>query len=95
MKAIDCPKCGMQYHISEIYVPQSLVGNPVFIDKDEEGKITKVVGNDSDFNETYRCDKCNTLFDIHCEVKFNSAVVPNSKEHMTHLFKSEELFPEE
>jgi len=77
---IECPNCGKEYALGEIFIPNALVGQPKFISRDITNKITDCVDN-SDNTETYICD-CGCQFDItatisvkvkaHNKIDFNS-----------------------
>ncbi len=72
---IVCPKCGCEYVVSEIFIPQYLLGNPTCISKDDNGKIEAYVGDEQDFEEEYCCDKCNATFKVKANISFDVEVV--------------------
>lgn len=70
MKFIVCPNCGYEYHSAEIFVPSAIIGKPVGIERDNNGKITKVISDNVNFKETYQCDKCNKHFSIVANIDY-------------------------
>lgn len=67
---IKCPRCGYEYHPSEIFIPNCFFGKPTYILRNIEGKITNVTGKESDYTELYKCDNCNTSFNITTNIDF-------------------------
>ena len=74
---ITCPKCGAEYLPCEIFVPNQFFGKPLYIEKDNNGKILDVIGSDIDYTETYECDRCNTHFNINTKLSFNVTISDN------------------
>lgn len=67
---IKCPKCGAEYHLSEIFYPYSLTGKAVKLVKDEEaGKIIHIEEEEPSYSETYCCDKCGCNFKVTAKVE--------------------------
>ena len=67
---IKCPLCGREYLPAEIYLPDSFLGKPKNIVRNDAGKITEYFGHNMDLRETYICDTCGTDFKINCKVTF-------------------------
>ena len=70
MKFIECPFCGQEYHPAEIFIPRCVIGDPVQIVKDDNGKITNVISDNIDLEEKYICDKCSQEFTVVADVKY-------------------------
>lgn len=71
---ITCPSCGKEYLPSELFIPKAFFGEPVVINRDENNKIINFVGTDMDTDETFCCDKCNKIFNIHTKISFNTTM---------------------
>lgn len=86
---IKCPHCGAEYLPAEIYMPDSLLGKPFDIYKDDNGSIKTFFGEDMDLTESYRCDFCNKKFTVNATIKFNtvSADKYSNNEYKTKLTK--------
>ena len=69
---IKCPHCGAEYMAAEIFLPDSLLGKPHDIVKDDNGKIKSFLGKDMNLSESYRCDYCNKKFAVQASIKFNA-----------------------
>lgn len=69
---IECPHCGTEYLLGEIFIPQYILGKPQYVSRDNMGKILFVDGRPSDLHEDYVCDKCNKSF--HIELSIDSKV---------------------
>lgn len=96
MKKIICPVCGAEYAVCEIYMPKSFLGN-MTIEKDKNGKIIDYVGQDMDLKETYRCDYCNSKFNVSANVDFKTSSKVNDfeKSYSTKLNKPQLKFKED
>lgn len=70
---IKCPHCGAEYLPAEIFIPDSFLGEPTEIQKDDKGHIESFFGDDMDLKEQYRCDYCNKKFSVTASIKFNSS----------------------
>lgn len=71
---IICPKCGYEYTISEIFIPQYLLGKPRNIIRDDLGRIEVYDGIEQDLTEEYTCDKCNTTFNVNATITFETTI---------------------
>ena len=67
---IKCPNCGREYAAGEVFIPKYLTGVPTKIIRDGDTILT-IEGLEPDFNETFYCDKCNTLFEIQAKLSYN------------------------
>ncbi len=67
---IICPHCGAEYLPAEIFYPESILGNPSNIIKDEDGLIEHYEGEEPDFTEEYTCDKCGHTFTVTGDVVY-------------------------
>ena len=70
LEVIICPYCGREYLPSEIYIPNSFIGNVKSIIRTNAGKIDTFFGNSMDLKEEYTCDKCDGKFDVTARVSF-------------------------
>lgn len=68
-KYIVCPNCGAEYLVSEIFVPEALVGKEV-AKRDVDGHIVEVEGKESCLQESYVCDYCDNAFLVVANLKF-------------------------
>lgn len=80
MNYIRCPKCGYEYHPSEIFIPTAVIGKPHFIERDNNGCITNVIADNTDYTESYRCDNCNNLFSITMKCDYEIEAVSEMKD---------------
>lgn len=72
---IRCPHCGAEYLPGEIYIPGSLIGQPVELVKDSVGKIIYEEYTESkapDMIERYICDQCDKSFVIEAQVTYKT-----------------------
>ena len=71
---IRCPHCNTEYLPAEIYFPDSFVGKPFNIIKDEVGKVLGFSGADMNTVETFVCDTCGKRFNIDASITFKTTV---------------------
>ena len=71
---IKCPKCGREYHPSEIFYPNSFLGRATDVARDNDGNILFFTGDDMCLNEEYTCDNCNTTFKVIASVDFKTSI---------------------
>ena len=69
---INCPHCGREYMVGEIFIPTEFVGQPTEIIKGLDGTVLSYSGSDMDLNEEYICDGCNKKFTIKASVNFKT-----------------------
>lgn len=74
MNKIVCPKCGREYLIEEIFIPDYLLGHAKEIVRSEDGRIVTYIGTKQDLNEQYTCDKCKTTFNVTADITFNVSI---------------------
>ena len=87
LRTIKCPTCGREYLPAEIFLPNEFLGKPKDIVKDSYGKIVGYSGNSMNDTETYRCDKCDTTFEVVSTTNFESRPVgENSPYYVTKLY---------
>ena len=72
---IRCPHCNYEYLPAEIFIPNSMLGYPVEIIRDESGNILGHQGSTMDLKETYCCDKCDKQFEIEASISFKTAAI--------------------
>lgn len=70
MPTIKCPKCGWEYHVSEIFYPYSLTGKASNIVRSEEGKILYMNCEEPELEETFCCENCDHEFTVKAKVTF-------------------------
>lgn len=95
LRVIKCPTCGYEYLPAEIYMPNEFLGKPKNIMRDENGKIIGFNGIKMNDTETYKCDHCDTLFEVVSTTNFVSKPVGDfTSQYVTKLsnvkFKLEE-----
>ena len=97
MKKIICPVCKAEYTIQEIFIPNNFFGTINNVEKDSKGKILSYTGKDMDLAEAYRCDFCNSKFNIYANIDFKckSKMENFSKEYTTKLNKPQLKFKED
>lgn len=69
-KLIICPHCGCEYHPSEIFLPNYILGKPQEIQRDSFGKILLYGGIDQDLKEEFICENCDTAFKVTARLDF-------------------------
>lgn len=88
----------MEYLPAEIYMPNSLLGQPKQIFRFDDGTIDDFTGKDMDLYEQYTCDKCGTMFKVKAYIKFNSYIEESSnfsQEYKTQLHKAKLFLSED
>lgn len=73
---IKCPKCGAEFTPSEILYPDSVLGKPSSLIKDEHGKIIVCIDDNYSDTESYTCDYCGEQLQLN--VKLNIDVKKES-----------------
>lgn len=66
---VKCPKCGAEYTIAEIFYPENLLGTPVDIIRDDNGRIIFIDGKEPELEEDWECEHCGTDFKVKLEIK--------------------------
>ena len=66
---VKCPKCNYEYLIEEIFLPNTFFGKPRDIIRDYDGKIISFLNNSINTKEVYKCDNCNTNFEVKLDIK--------------------------
>ena len=97
MKKIICPVCKAEYTVQEIFIPKNFFGTISNVEKDISGKIIDYTGNDMDLNESYRCDYCNSKFNVYANIDFKCKSKMNDfeKQYSTKLNKPQLKFKED
>lgn len=97
MKKIICPVCGAEYTMQEIFIPKYFCGTITNVEKDASGRIIEYTGEDMDLKESYRCDYCNSKFNVVANVDFrsNSKTSDFNKQYSTKLNKPRLRFKED
>ena len=95
LEIITCPNCGCEYLPAEIYLPNSFLGKPHNIEKENlTGKVRDFFGHSMDIDEKYICDKCNQPFRVTAKIQFITEGIDFNTEYKTKLRK-ESLFLDE
>ena len=87
LRVIKCPYCDYEYLPAEIYMPDEFLGKPKNIVRDINGKILGFDGIKMDDSATYRCDNCDTSFNVVSTTYFTSKLTISSDEYVTKLTK--------
>ena len=73
---IKCPHCGAEYLPGEIYMPNSIIGQPDEIVKDSLGKIIyedySTPEREPNLIESFTCEYCNKPFVIEATVSYKA-----------------------
>lgn len=70
MKVIKCPKCGREYLVEEIFLPEDFLGTSDNVVRDDNGVIIDKNGDDASLVEEYCCDNCGCNFEVTATVDF-------------------------
>lgn len=92
---IVCPNCGREYLPAEVFVPSAFFGKPEDIDRTPAGKIDIYDGEPMCLTEEYRCDGCNTVFEVTADVRFKTKAKQKeefSTVYTSHISKKISLF---
>ena len=95
LRVIKCPTCGYGYLPAEIYLPNDFLGKPTSIVKDVEGKIIGFEGVSMNDTEQYKCDNCDTTFEVVSTTYFTTKCVGNSAEEYTTKLTPDKLILQE
>ena len=82
---IRCPYCGAEYVPSEIFMPETLLDKSNIIDKDANGKIENVEGQEAELSESYICDYCNKEFVVEASIVYKERMIDIEEEYVTKL----------
>ncbi len=90
---ICCPKCGQQYLLSEIFMPESFFGKQKEIFKTVDGQIEFYDGTDPDLEEIYTCDNCGTKLKIEAKLSFKVEEAKDTfeEEYVSKINKPEKI----
>lgn len=69
---IRCPHCGFEYLPAEIYYPDTFLGVPSSIIRDEKGQILGFKGSDMNTSEEFYCNGCDKPFSVDAVVTFKT-----------------------
>ncbi len=86
---IQCPNCGCEYLPGELFIPNNVIGQPINIIKNEDGKIEAFRKGDQCLIAEYTCDKCNKPLKITVGLDFSAEVDTThdmSESHKTSLY---------
>lgn len=74
---IKCPHCGAEYLPGEIYMPNSIIGQPDEVVKDSFGKIIYedyfTEDREPSLTESFTCEYCNKPFVVTATVSYKAA----------------------
>ena len=93
---IKCPKCNQEYLPGEIFIPNSFLGQPRDVYR-EDGKIVNYRGVNQSLTETYTCDNCGHTFDIEAQItyKVESSIANFDEDFVSPLYQNRITLPEE
>ena len=81
---IKCPHCGAEYLPGEIYMPNSIIGQPDEVVKDSLGKIIYedyyTADREPNLVESFVCEYCNKPFVITATVSYKTTVEAPEKD---------------
>ena len=84
---IKCPHCGAEYLPGEIYMPNSIIGQPDEIVKDSLGKIIyedySTPEREPSLIESFTCEYCNKPFVIEAAVSYKTRAEVPEKDFST------------
>lgn len=69
---IKCPKCGYEYLPAEIFFPNTLLGKPKNIIRDDAGKIEYFSGDSLNLLEEFECENCGIEFEVLATMTFST-----------------------
>lgn len=94
---IQCPNCGAEYLIAEIFMSQDILGHPKNINKDSSGKIIYYNGQEPETTEKYCCDYCNKSFEVEIRMQTSSQLdeLDFDEEYTSTIYKKCGLFMNE
>ncbi len=95
LRVIKCPTCGYEYLPAEIYMPNEFLGKPKNIMKDSSGKIMGFDGIKMNDTESYKCDNCDTMFEVVSTTYFVSKPIGKSSEDYVTKLSTEKLVLQE
>ncbi len=95
LRVIKCPTCGYEYLPAEIYLPNEFLGKPKAIMKTISGKIIGFDGIKMNDTETYKCDNCDTLFEVVSTTYFTSKPIGQSSENYVTKLSDDKLILQE
>lgn len=82
---IKCPYCGAEYLPSEIFMPETLLDKSAIINKDSNGKIENVKGEEAELRESYICDYCDKEFVVYASIMYNTSKEDIEEDYVTKL----------
>lgn len=85
MLKIKCPNCEREYLPGEIYIPKYFTGEPINVQRDEQGKILGCSGIQQDLNEQFQCDNCDCEFEVKATIKFDVKKAEEGIKYSTRL----------
>jgi predicted nucleic-acid-binding Zn-ribbon protein len=77
---IKCPHCGFEYLPAEIYYPDSFLGKPDDITRDEKGKIDFYDGSSMNMEEEFTCLNCGCNFIVSGDITFTTKEIKQKQE---------------
>lgn len=70
----NCPHCNKKYYFTEIFYPETIIGDIKDIVINKSGEIISYTGDYPTLSEEYICDECNKKF----KATFNFNIVTES-----------------
>lgn len=91
MIKVVCPNCGYEYLPVEIFIPNSVFGKYIALERDDDGKIIddESIVTDMNLVDSYRCDGCGRKFEVKMNIDFetSSESADFSEEYSTKINK--------
>ena len=95
---IQCPNCGCEYTLAEIFIPNEFFGKPLEVERDATtGKINTFFGKGMDTEETYNCDRCGKTFRVSLEPRIKTWIPTkfSTESYVTNYSKNNLFLKEE
>lgn len=67
---IKCPVCGGEYLAGEIYLPDSFLGQPNYVQRNKDNEVINYFGTSINPVEHYYCDFCGSKLKIFAKTQF-------------------------
>lgn len=95
INVIRCPHCGTEYHPSEIFIPEYLIGRPKDIEKNYLGKIVNIeMALKPDLKEEFTCEKCFQKLNISAHIRYDVSI-KTYEDYTTKKYKDRLVLNEE
>lgn len=98
LQFIECPHCRRQYTISEIFLPDYLLGKTTDVIRNEDGQVEAFEGIGQDLKEEFTCEECNYTFEVKANISFETKVIESESfdnDYSTTIYKDRITLKEE